>query len=106
MTQGELFAPQKIPIEYWWKTCWNWPGPEVGGYCQVHDLTAEREDNGQQTYAYMLRCRVLERLPDGRYLVEVDNPGIGWKQGRLILPKDNIWPSVQDIKTQTEETIW
>jgi hypothetical protein len=101
VTQGELFVPQKIPIEHWWKTCWNWPGPEIGGYCQVNDITAEREDNGQHTYAYCMRCRILRQLPDGRYLVEVDNPGIFWKQGRLILPKENIWPSVKDITRAT-----
>jgi hypothetical protein len=103
MTQGELFAPEKIPIEYWWNVCWNWPGPEVGGYCQVNNITAEQEDNGQQTYAYCLRCRILKQLPDGRYLVEVDNPGITWTAGRLLLPNDNIWPSVKDLRKERED---
>ena len=97
MTQLDLFASQKIPIEHWWKVCWNWPGPEVGRYCQVNNITAEREDNGQQTYAYCMRCRIIKQLPDERYLVEVDNPGITWMAGRLILPKENIWPSTRDM---------
>jgi len=105
MTQGELFEPAKIPIEYWWNVCWNWPGPEVGEYCQVHNLTAERANDGQEIYAYMLQCLVLEQLPDGRYLVTVDEPGIGWQYGmELILPKDNIWPPVKLLRERRKIT--
>jgi hypothetical protein len=104
MVQGELFEPEKIPIEYLWEVCWNWPGPEVGGYCQVNEITAKLADGTGSIYAYMLRCRILEQLPDGRYLVEVDNPEITWTAGRLILPKDNIWPPTRDlIKAAADE---
>jgi len=97
MIQLDLFR-ERHPIEYWWKVCWNWDGPEVGGYCQVNRITAERADGAGDIYAYMLRCRILEQLPDGRYLVEVDTPRITWMAGRLILDRDNIWPSVKDLK--------
>ena len=99
MTQLELFAPAPRSPEFWWRVCWDWDGPEVGNLCEVGDCVAERADGAGLLYCYMEQCRVLEAMPDDRWLVEIEMHA-GWaKNGtRLILGKSEIWPPTRALR--------
>lgn len=101
--QLDLFAEAVSTPEFYWRICWGWDGPEVGGYCEVNEITAERADGSGDVYCYGELCRILEALPGGRWLVEIamgEFHGKPWaKDGmRLILPKSNIWPPVRMLQ--------
>jgi hypothetical protein len=97
-----------------WRYCWNWDGPEVGGYCQLDVICATLEtpyahpDTGAlitQTYAYMERCRLIEKRADGKWLAVIDMGivhGEPWyKNGtRIIMDELEVWPSVRDINAE------
>lgn len=80
-----------------WRVCWpEWPGPLAGGFCEANQCVVDREDGGR-IYAYSELCRLLERLPDGKWLAVIEMPEIGgkpWpKNGtRLLLAVTDIWP--------------
>lgn len=90
-----------------WRICWDWDGPEVGGYCEVHNITAQletpAEDGRTSIYAYMERCRILEQLDDDHWLCVIDMGivhGKPWPDDgtRVILDTLNIWPSTRDLR--------
>lgn len=97
------FAESKALVTHkrHWQVCWNWAGPEVGGFCEVNTPIVDTDD-GKQLYAYMERCRLLELRPDGRWLVEIamgEVHGEPWyKDGtRLLLRVLDIWPPTRDL---------
>jgi hypothetical protein len=101
--QLDLFErrEERLPPEYFWKICWGWAGPRVGEYCEVNNLLADLADGTGTIYCYMERCRIIEALPGEQWLAEIDmgefEPRWGKNGTKLILPKDNIWPSVRDL---------
>ncbi len=72
-----------------WKTCWNWDGPVVGGYAEISTPIVDLANGGSQ-YLYMLRVKMLELLPDGRWLAEVSDYE-PHKGTRVILGVCDIW---------------
>ncbi len=103
--QLDLFLEKKPP-EYWWKACWDWDGPVVGGYCEINTPIV-RKENGETLYCYMEQCRVLEIRADGKVLAEIamdDQDGKPWpKNGtRLLLTRDDIWPPTRQLRLKSE----
>lgn len=105
--QLDLFSkPQKpkCPIEehrYLWKICWNWDGPTVGGYCEVHTPIV-RTTEGNSLYCYMERCRLIENK-GSEWIAEIDMPdfqGESWEKNgtQIILGILDIWPPIIDLK--------
>lgn len=118
--QLDLFAPEPPPPpvrrtpeeeqRHSWAVCWpEWEGPRVGGYCEVDEICATKEEGGQ-IYCYTELCRLLEERPDGSWLAVIEMGevhGKPWdKDGtRLILPITNIWPPVRILREFRELTI-
>jgi hypothetical protein len=90
-----------------WRVCWGWTGPSVGQPCSIDSITVERESGGF-FYAYMERCMILEKRPDGRWLAEIAM-GLVWgkpwpKDGtRILLSTCDIWPPVSDLRKARDE---
>lgn len=103
--QLELFAPPQPSRRDFWRICWDWDGPEVGGFCEVGSICGELADGSGTLYCYMEQCRVLEALPDGRWLVEIamgEVWGKPWsKDGtRLVLAEDEIWAPTRMLRKE------
>jgi hypothetical protein len=105
-SQLGLFCRQQFTMRDRWRYCWNWDGPEVGGYCEVGQICAELESSpGQTVYCYMEQCKIIGLRNDGRWLVEIDMGlvhGNPWpKDGtRLVLSEDEIWAPTRKLRAQ------
>jgi hypothetical protein len=101
--QLDLFAEPPKPPEFYWRICWDWDGPEIGGFCDVNPIIARRADGSGSIYCYGEQCRILEALPSDEWLVEIamgEVWGKPWyKDGtRLILAKNDIWPPTRQLR--------
>ncbi len=71
----------------WWKR-FDWSGPTVGSLCEVGVCIADTPDGGR-LYCYWEQCRLIEQLPDGRWLAEIAEGivhGEPWpKDGRRVV---------------------
>jgi hypothetical protein len=99
-TLAEYKAQQEAKQRESWKSCWDWGGPVVGGYCTIQTCRTTLEAGGV-TGAYTELCRLLEERPDGSWLAVIEMGEFEWcggKRGpwhkdgtRVILGITDIW---------------
>jgi len=94
-----------------WRYCWNWDGPTPGGYCEIDNCVVNRADGGT-IYAYMERCRLIEKQSTGLWIAEIAMGVRDWKGNgqpyqwekdgtRVLLSILDIWPPTRDLNQLT-----
>jgi hypothetical protein len=113
LRRQEAAAKSKVDAEdrqrHYWRVLWDWDGPAVGEICEI-DTCVVPTANGRSLYCYTEQVRLIELMPDGRWLAEIsmgEVRGKPWhKDGtRVLLGICDIWPPVRAYRRARDESL-
>lgn len=99
--EAERATRREQILQHSWAV-WGWPGPTVGGLCEIGQPIVETPEGGT-LYCSGEQARLVEQISDGLWLARIEMGevhGKTWfKDGReVILDRDSIGPPRRQIR--------